>query len=107
VKLPYRAETATGAVLDFEFPLHPETGSAIRVAQLTSAVLEALDREVKLSDDVANGDLLQALAFALAVRARMIHAPLQQTGQLTAQLLAQALEAAEQAEEKGGPAGHA
>ena len=43
--LPYRADTATGDSFDINFPLHEDTGSAVRVAQLVSVVLEILDKD--------------------------------------------------------------
>lgn len=95
--LPYRVETATGETLDFTFPLHPDTGSAVVVSQLLSALLKVLDTELKLHGNVSNGDVLQAASMALAVRVRMIHAPTEQTAPLAEQLLAGALEAAAEA----------
>lgn len=71
-RIPYRATTSTGNAFDFEFPLHAETGSAVTVANLLSAVLEALDREIRHAGQVGNGDVLQALAMALAVRTRIL-----------------------------------
>jgi len=44
-RLPYTANTATGERFDISFPLHPQTASPMRVSQLVTAVLEALDRE--------------------------------------------------------------
>jgi hypothetical protein len=70
--LPYRATTSTGNRFDFEFPLHAETVSAVHVSNLLSAVLAALDREIRLLGQVGNGDVLQAVAMALAVRTRML-----------------------------------
>lgn len=92
--LPYRVETATGDTLDITFPLHDDTGSAMRVDQMLSAVLDALDRDIKVCGETANGDVLQALAMALAVRARMIHAPNEVTSKLARDLLATATAAA-------------
>jgi hypothetical protein len=71
-KLPYRASTSTGNQFDFEFPLHPETVSVVQVHNLLTGVLGALDREISNLGKVANGDVLQALAMALAVRTRML-----------------------------------
>ena len=45
-KLPYRARTATGDVFDFSFPLHDETGDAVRVEQLVTTLLDAVDRDI-------------------------------------------------------------
>lgn len=71
-QLPYRATTSTGNQFDFEFPLHAETVSAVHVSNLLSAVLAALDREIRLLGQVGNGDVLQAVTMALAVRTRML-----------------------------------
>lgn len=71
-KLPYRAQTSSGNQFDFEFPLHPETVSAVQVHNLLTAVLGAVDREIANLGKVANGDVLQALAMAVAVRTRML-----------------------------------
>ena len=96
--LPYRVETATGDTLDITFPLHSETGSPMRVDQMLSAILNSLDQDIKLCGETANGDVLQALAMALAVRARMIHAPNEVTAKLAQKLLASATTAASSAE---------
>lgn len=71
-RLPYRASTVSGNRFDFEFDLHPETASPVQVSNLLSAVLEALDGEIARHGDVGNGDVMQALAMALAVRTRML-----------------------------------
>jgi hypothetical protein len=73
--LPYSLTTATGTQWEFDFPLHPDTVSAIRVSQLVTELLATLDRELKVLGHTANGDVLQAVAIALATRAVMIEAP--------------------------------
>jgi hypothetical protein len=106
-KLPFRAATAAGDVFDFEFPLHRETADPVRVGQLVSAILEAVDRDIGLIGETSNGDVLQAVAMALAIRARMIHAPQRTTETLTAELLASALHAAAEARRESPQSGHA
>ena len=71
-KLPYRASTSSGNQFDFEFPLHPETVSVVQVHNLLTGVLGALDKEISNLGKVANGDVLQALAMAMAARTRML-----------------------------------
>lgn len=105
--LPYRVETATGDVIDVTFALDDETASAMRVNQMLTAVLDALDRDIKVCGDTANGDVLQALAMALAVRARMIHAPTDVTARLAEDLLRRANEAAARAERASPESGTA
>ena len=106
-KLPYRARTATGDVFDVVFPLHDETGNAVRVDQLVSAILEAIDRDIAVAGDTSNGDVLQAVAMALAIRTRMIHAPQEVKERLTAELVASALNAVAAAERESPTVGHA
>ncbi len=98
MKMPYRALTATGERLDIEFPLHAETGSAIRVHQMLDVLLAVLDRDIGATGTTSNGDVLQALAMAMAIRAAIIHAPKRVTDQLARDLLAGALTALEDAE---------
>lgn len=105
--LPYRVETATGDVLDITFPLHSETVDPVRVDQMLSAILDAIDKDIKVCGETGNGDVIQALAMALAVRARMIHAPEDVTATLAKVLLetaSNAASSAERAEPKSGNA---
>jgi mRNA-degrading endonuclease toxin of MazEF toxin-antitoxin module len=106
-ELPYTATTATGEQFDVSFPLHPETLSPVRVANIISAVLEALDREVRLDPNTGNGDLLQGVAMALAIRSAMIAAPKERTDQLTLTLVRNALAATDKAVRRSGLIGHA
>ena len=55
--LPYRAETGTGDTYEIAFPLHSETSSAVRVAQLLSAVLKTIDTDLAVSGETSNGDV--------------------------------------------------
>jgi hypothetical protein len=105
--LPYDVTTATGEHIAFEFPLHPETQSAMRVSQLLGAVLGTLDRELRVLGDTANGDVMQALAMALAVRTAMLHAPYAVSEELATALAANALAAAGHCRHDTGPVGNA
>jgi|APTNR8051073442_1049403.scaffolds.fasta_scaffold05300_6 predicted metalloenzyme YecM len=105
--LPYRVHTATGERVDIAFPFHPETVSPSRVAQILSAVLNALYSKVRLDPATSNGDMLQAVAMALAVRATMIDTPREVTDSLSADLVNAALAATRDVERTLGPVGHA
>ena len=105
--LPYRVETATGDTLNITFPLHSSTASPVRVNQLLTAILDAIDQDIKVCGETGNGDVLQAAAMALAVRARMIHAPTNVTAELSSQLLEEALNAAGTAERVEPESGNA
>ena len=105
--LPFHTETVTGDCFDIAFPLHPETCSPVRVNQMLRAALDAIDREVKLDPGTSNGDVLQALAMALAVRGAIIAAPKPVTDRLAQDLLRVALSALDSAQHSTPTAGHA
>jgi hypothetical protein len=105
--LPYVTNTETGTRIDADLPLHPSTVSIIRVNQMLDAVLGLIDREVKLDRSTANGDVLQALAMALAIRSAMIEAPKHTTDRLSADLLRTALTALDDARTSTPPSGTA
>ena len=105
--LPYEVKTATGEKIAFDFPLHAETQSAMRVSQLLDAVSVTLDRDLRVLGNTANGDVMQALAMLLAVRAAMLHAPFEVGQQLAVDLAATALAAAGQARHDPGLVGNA
>ncbi len=104
--LPFTAHTDTGETFDIVFPLHDSTESAIRVHQVLSAVLEIISNDVR-SNPMSNGDVLQAAAMALAIRARMIAADPAVTSQLARDLLENALHGVTQATSTSLPIGHA
>ena len=91
--LPFRATTASGNAFDFEFPLHDDTANPAQVANLLTALLHTLDREIQIQGEVGNGDLLQALAMTLAVRVRMLGARSASVDGMVEQLLKTALDA--------------
>lgn len=70
--LPFTAVTTGGVSYDVSFPLHPQTRSGEQVSEMLAAVLDALSECIERGDEVGNGDVLQALAMAAAVRIRML-----------------------------------
>ena len=106
-KLPYRAETATGDTYEVDFPLHEHTVDAVRVSQLISEILERIDRSIAVSGETGNGDVLQAMAMAMAIRAEMIYAPHGTTSALSVDLLQSALAAMADSTCSSKPVGHA
>jgi hypothetical protein len=106
-RLPYTATTATGERFDITFPLHPQTASPMRVSQLVTAVLEAVDRDVMLDPTTSNGDVLQAMAMALAIRASMIEVAKPITDRLATELVKTALSAMNDADRRHIQVGHA
>ncbi len=87
----YQARTATGDAFDIEFPLHQDTYSATRIAELVTSILQSIDRDLANEGETSNGDVLQAVAMALAIRSRIILAPPALTGKLAIELLGTAL----------------
>lgn len=106
-KLPYRAKTATGDSFDIEFPLHRETGDPVRIGQLVSVLLDVVDRDIAVAGETSNGDVLQAIAMTMAIRAAMIHAPHETTERLAKQLLSDALGAMATSTRRTTQSGHA
>ena len=90
-KLPYRTRTMSGDIVDVKFNLHDDTVDPVHVGNLITVMLESIDREINLMGEVSNGDVLQAISMALAIRAHIIHAPLDTTSALTKSLLNEAL----------------
>jgi hypothetical protein len=89
--LPYRATTSSGNQFEFVFPLHPDTGSAVNVSNLVDLLLAALDQEIRQIGAVSNGDVLQSLAMALAVRTRILPGNPEALAALSTRLLGDAL----------------
>ena len=106
-KLPFRARTSTGDVFDFDFPLHSETVSAVRVGQMVSVLLGAIDRDIATAGAMSDGDLLQAIAMTMAVRARMVYAPWPTAGRLAVNLTTVSIDAAAECDRQLLQHGHA
>jgi hypothetical protein len=94
-------------MFDIEFPLHNDTVDAVRVGQLVSTLLQAIERDLDVVGEMSNGDVLQALAMATAVRARMIHASQDLTEAIAKELVGIALGAVAEATHHEATAGHA
>ena len=71
-KLSYTTITSGGDAFDIAFPLHDETRSAESVGKILCAVLTSVSAEITQGVETSDGDVLQALAMALAVRARLV-----------------------------------
>lgn len=73
-RLSYTAVSSTGDAYEIRFPLHPETRSPERVSDLLTSTLKAISRDVETGTPTSDGDVLQALSMALAIRARLVDA---------------------------------
>ena len=98
-RLLYTALTSKGRAFDIEFPLHPQTRSPEAVSEMITGLLEALTSQVQARRDISDGDVLQALAMTLAVRARLVEAAPQSTLVLVQDLVETAHRAAHQADD--------
>ena len=104
--LPYTVHTDTQDTIDIEFPLSEHTEDSVRVHQLLTTVLNSIANDLKIVGTVSNGDILQALSMALAVRTRMVYAPEQTMRTIVADLTESALAASYAAKRESDPAGH-
>lgn len=84
--LSFTAVTSGGVAYDVDFPLHPQTRSAQGVSDLLTALLDTISRVVDERRDLSDGDILQALCLALAVRARMVGAAPESAHELVTEL---------------------
>jgi hypothetical protein len=84
--LSFTAVTSGGLAYDVEFPLHPQTRSAEGVSDLLTALLDTISRAVDDRRGLSDGDILQALCLALAVRARMVGAAPESVRELVTEL---------------------
>lgn len=103
--LGFTAVTSSGRAYDFDFPLHPQTRSPEGVSDLLTALLESVSRTVEGRGDISDGDVFQALAITLAIRARMVNADPKGAQALMEELFSSACGATWQAEPY--PAGRA
>ncbi len=95
--LLFTALTSGGRAFDVNFPLHPQTRSAEAVSEMITALLETLSHQVEGRQNVSDGDVLQALAMTLAVRARMVDVDARSTLALINELVEAAHRAAQEA----------
>ena len=96
--LLFTALTSSGRAFDVNFPLHPQTRSAEGVSEMITGLLETLSHHVEAGGAVSDGDVLQALAMTLAVRARMVDAAPESTLALMHGLVEEAHQAAQKAQ---------
>ena len=104
--LPFTVHTDTHDTFDIEFPLSEHTEDSVRVHQILTTVLNSIAHDLKIVGAVSNGDILQALSMALAVRTRMVYAPEQNMRAIIAGLTDSALAASYATKRESDPAGH-
>ena len=67
----FTATTAGGDVMEFRLPLHPQTNSQDHVGTLLEQVLDRVSEVVEGPEQISDGDVLQALSLAMAVRLKV------------------------------------
>ena len=70
--LEFTAVTSSGQAFDINFPLHEHTRSDMGVSDLLTSLLDSISTFTTTTHAISDGDILQALAMSLAVRARMV-----------------------------------
>ena len=81
--------TDSGVSYEIEFPLHRDTSSADAVSVLTSKLLDTISICIGEIKDLKDGDILQALSMACAIRSRMINVDSNLTEQVLIDLIKQ------------------
>jgi len=97
--LAFTATTSSGEVLEFQLPLHPHTSSEEHVGHLLEGVLDRVSELVEGPDNMSDGDVLQALTLALAVRLKVAGLAPETAQQLVEDLANLALEGYEGGEQ--------
>jgi hypothetical protein len=106
--LPFTVLSEQGEAQTIQFPLHDLTGAPEQVGQLLEAILQAITDGLGAgAGRPSNGDVLQALCMATAVRAGMLPTSSARANLLTRQLLETALAARETASTPLAPGGRA
>jgi len=90
--LPFTAVQADG-VRTMRFPLHVHTVNPRHVGGVLEAVLAAVTEQVREEGGVSDGDLLQGICMALAIRMAMVDAQPAAVRELVARSLEEADEA--------------
>ena len=106
-RLPVDVTTAMGDKFSFNFKLNEHTADPIKVSNLLSSVLATLDNEIKLLGETSNGDVLQGLAMALAIRSKIIHGADDTTPRLVKSLVNDALKSLDNTKVNVATAGNA
>lgn len=71
-KLVFTTVTDRGESREIEFSLHEETSSSHNISVLVTEILKSISSQVKLCDNLKDGDILQALTMVCAIRSGML-----------------------------------
>ena len=105
--LDVKTITSDAVEFDFNFPLHPATESAELVGRLLTATLDTLSAALAEAEKSSHKDVLQALAMALAIHAKIDGLVTEADKIYVHRLLNHALKAVASAEARTAMIGHA
>ncbi len=71
--LPFTA-VQTGGAREINFPLHENDVNVGHVGAMLESLLDSISREIRVRRNVSDGDVLQAMCMALAIRMHMVEA---------------------------------
>jgi fructosamine-3-kinase len=83
----------TGSAREINFPLHQHTANVGHVGAMIESLLAGISREIRVRRNVSDGDVLQAMCMALAIRMHMVAAAPDTVRTMVAATLEQADEA--------------
>ena len=92
-KLVFVTMSDGGSSREVEFPLHQDTSSIENMSALVTELLNTISQHVEKSEDLKDGDILQALTMASAIRCGLVNVDPSVTKQLFSELFENNLEA--------------
>ena len=92
-KLVFVTMTNSGVAREVEFPLHQDTSSTDNVSTLVTEILNTISQHVEKSDDLKDGDILQALSMVCAIRCGLVNVNIDLSKQLFTELFENNLQA--------------
>ena len=72
-KLVFVTMTNSGVAREIEFPLHQDTSSTDNISVLVTELLNTISQHVEKSENLKDGDILQALSMVCAIRCGLIN----------------------------------
>jgi hypothetical protein len=92
-KLVFVTMTNGGIAREVEFPLHQDTSSTDNVSVLVTELLNTISQHVDKSDNLKDGDILQALSMVCAIRCGMVNVDIDLSRELFTELFENNLQA--------------
>ena len=103
--LPYKAITTSRKEVNFKFSLDENTNSPLVINEIINLLLSKISNEINIYKP-SNGDIIQSLAMALAVRMKMVNADEKIVEKIVIDCVSKAINAAKKAEVNNQISGH-